>query len=386
MKTATSNKALTNYELIQGLNKAIQDTHTINSDNVDSYFKKYEYVQPRNNNTYDDIQDFITKEYINITKGLVKALSYKCNNVSCMDIVKKGYESDPIFYDLCQEVALTLLNNIDDIVYINNKTIDLSMVIVSCLRSINNYCYRNKTRLNNTQVTLTEWNNDTQEWESIATNTRAYIEWCSNVAYNDMFVDGSIKHFTTIIRVVKSYIVHNEKPFISKKCNNVLNYLIQGYKRKDISVLTGYSLPSITKYHDIIKKAYITVYKTPQPRKRIVTETIQDNKHDSISIDFHNVHFNTNNIACIDTPSDIIINDLPTNIMIILENREHNETQAFYNALFDAIETNDSNETIAKIENREHNSKQAFYNALFGHNEYDNILLDYTMYKREWIK
>lgn len=285
-------KSKTNHELINELNNVMNSTHDINSTmeylqtlNKQLYYDKiFSDSKFYPSKTYNSVNDFITDNYICITKGIVKKLALKCNVAFCFEIVNKNY-NDNIFEDLAQEVAIILLENKDKIIVNNDNTYDLQNVILSCFRTVNNYGYKNKTRVDNTQVSIIGYDEESNNDISIAINTRSYLDYCSNVAYNDMFIDNSYKHFITIIRVVKSYIELTQKPFISEKCQNVLNLLIKGYKKKDIAIELDISVNSVTKYHNIIKDAFYNCYKKPHNKKSETTHNT-DIKHNTMVIDY----------------------------------------------------------------------------------------------------
>ena len=289
-------KAMLNYELVETMMDSVHMTHHITPNKTRTHLnvinemyrtsitatqehhkkqRDYEFIFAVKE--YTDKNDFICKEYENITKGLIKSMALKCNVKFAQDIVNKGYYGDVFFYDLCQEVAMVLLDNIDNIEVENNNYIVTGDVKIKCLRALNNYGYANKTRVSNTEVAIIDYDEKNNNDISIAINTRAYKDYCSNVAYNDMFIDDSYKHFITIIRTIKSYIELTEKGYISEKCQKVLDLLIKGYKHKNICEELDITHPTLRKYKNIIQNAYITLYRTNKHTNKTMARLKGDN-------------------------------------------------------------------------------------------------------------
>ena len=350
------------------LNKAIQDIHVIPQKKKRVLFDVDEITETTNDFYHELIQkeysflfagyyptkeEFITSNYETITKGFIKALALKCNVGFCIEIINKGYYGDTLFDDLCQEVALCLLENKDKITLNENNVWCIPDDIkIACLRSINNYGYRNKTRVDKTQVAIVDYDEKTGDSVTIAINTRAYTEYCLK-QYNNMSLD-EINSFYDIIDIVKLYIAFNQKNKISIVCNKIIDLLIQGYKKKDIVVILDISKPTLVKYCNIIQNAYYECYKKPVIHNDKIDRNIMSYinfKFNGKALNSHEIHdfkqglYNMlfsvkNNTINIDFTGCYIINNNNDILIDRINKYYHDKKQAFYNVLFRAYNPN----------------------------------------------
>ncbi len=307
------------------MKNAINTTHIITQkviNNIDSDTWYHDIMQKDYNllfaGYYPTKEDFITNNYINITKGFVKALALKCNVGFCNDIINKGYYGDTFFDDLTQIVALTLLENTDRIIMLDSNTWSIENTLkIDCLRAINHYGYNNKTRVNKTEVAIIDYDEKNGDDISIAVNTRAYKDYLFN-EYDKKATENDVVNIWDIIDNVLSYIISHEKLKVYNGCKIILNALINGQKLKNIYNNNGLSCTTTTKYYKIIKNAYYELYKKPIPYNDGDT-TATTTATAKISIDFSKCH---------------IINRNDDILMDKVNKYYHDKKQAMYNKLF----------------------------------------------------
>lgn len=334
--------AIKAQDTITQLNKAIQDTHTIdNSYNKETAMDTYKRVFGAlrwdnttklyvldNNTTLDELTtQFITDTYINLTKGLVHTMAVgvikkvnKQGTISYLphstykaaaQIVNSGY-NDQIFEDLTQEVFITLWENRDSIKYNENTcTFDISGLTLECYRTIRRYLYNNKTKIDNTTIDIIDYDENNDECITMAVNTLDYRRYAITNYNNEC---NTYNELLTICGLVLDYIRIHEKSFICDKCKIVLTGLLKGMSNKEISKNYNISINSITKYRNILNNAYYEVFKKPLIKANLPNScyTSYYPSNGKISIDFTHIATAPNTITFKDFYNNVFTSNIDT--------------------------------------------------------------------------
>lgn len=255
---------------------------------TNSYIVGFKYVIEKcRKNQYKNVNDFIVNEHENITRGIIKKKASKLNNQACIEIVKNGYKGDSMYFDLCQEVALILLENKDYIIN-NNGYFDISNVIILCYRLTDVYLTKNRNKKDITRVDIVDYNEENNNFISMAINSKTYRDYLQTVTIEN---EVDLSHFKGVIESVKIYLTMTEKKTLCTTLFKVLDLLVLGTPKKDILKNVNVSHTTLTKYCDIIKNAYWEIFK-PIPFKENTTSAT-NNEKEYIKIDFKRCNTNT---------------------------------------------------------------------------------------------
>lgn len=319
----------------------------------DNIYTCVDWTMPDKEYKEEEVINYITDCYINLTKGIIKKMAYGVIKKVCKDghisymphstyktamtiISDKGVILDNFFFqDLSQECFITLFENVDSIEYDGeNKTFNIGTVVLDCYKSIRGYLYRNKARQDNTECELISYDEDNDEFISIAVNTIDYRRYAI-ANYNDECT--STMELMTICGLVLDYIRRTEKGFISDKCKLVLTGLLKGFNINEISKTYNISRHSVTKYRNILNNAYYEVYKKPIIKDEL-TSTCYTSYYPSngtFTIDFKGL-------------KGVIDNNSRDTVLERVNAFYHARKQAFYNELF-------SVPVKSKIDNTDYN-------------------------------
>lgn len=352
--------------------------------------------------TGNTINSFVDRYYSVITIAIIKSMynSNKSLNYNAVrSIVENGY-NDSLIDDLKQCVYITLWENlkavdtynfkqlrenVDNCVYWSNPTLsftsfDNGSLWLACYRSVSTYLYHTNTKdtYNRHSKTIideagnkkrVEWleprkisfehydtNNKDESPKLLTIDTYAYRHYLSQ-DYNRDATNNEVIAVWDILDRVLAYILKTEKIKIYNGCKEVLNGLMNGDKMKDISLNTGLSSTTVTKYYNILKNAYYELYKKPlyhtEKNNNNITSIIN---HSTITIDFKGL-------------KDIIDNNSRDTVLERVNAYYHAVKQAFYNDLFGVptkSKINDMEHAAAVVTNYVYNGKYSdnTYNAM----------------------
>lgn len=362
---------------VENLKTAIDNAHIINGQdttngdlyalkNSDTFNRVFALLKWDNNKEYDstDIDTFIIDNYVNMTKGIVKGMTTKVFKLkngsytvspcyeSAKNIVNRGY-NDTIFPDLCQEVALIMLENKDSIIYDNDtKSFDCKDIALDCYKAVQRYLYRNKQRVDNKEVSIIGYDESGEECVSIAVNSIDFRRYAVK-EYNETTTD--YESMLTICHSVLYDINRVQKPFIAEKCKKVLVGLMSGLTVNEIHLKYDISLRSISSYRNILSDTFYKLYRKPAT----LSDTMSDNwkvSHNRFTIDFKGLK----NVIS-DNSRDTVLNRVNAYY--------HDIKQAFYNDLFGVP-------TMSKIDDMEHAAAVTtnyVYSGKYSDNTYNAI-------------
>lgn len=353
---------------VESLKNAIDSKHTINGQettngdkyalkSLDTFNRVFALLKWDNNKEYDstDIDTFIIDNYVNMTKGIIKGMTTKVFKLkngdytvspcyeSAKNIVNRGY-NDTIFPDLCQEVALIMLENKDNIIYDNDtKSFDCKDIALDCYKAVQTYLYRNKQRVDNKEVSIIGYDESGDECVSIAVNSIDFRRYAVK-EYNEITTD--YESMLTICHSVLYDINRTQKPFIAEKCKKVLVGLMSGLTVNEIHLKYDIPLRSISNYRNILSDTFYKLYRKPDT----LHDTISDNwevSHNRFAIDFKGL-------------KGVIDNNSHDTVLNRVNAYYHDVKQAFYNDLFGVP-------TKSRINDLEH-AEEIVYNYIYtGH-------------------